>query len=205
MNPPNGSYLAVRDADLKPTPIGTGLINNAVLRHWEFYAGDIWKLRPSLTVSYGLRYQWHTPPIDDLSRQTLLAYKDSGELIDPQDYLKRKAAAAANGDIFNPDIAYLPIKNAPQDGVFRINRKDFSPRVSAAWKPRFKSGPFGFLFGENKTVMRGGYSLLYDRVNTVSNSGFHCPGEWRLSPRFHRPGQYRCCPPDGAPKRPPRR
>ncbi len=133
----------MRDADLKPTPIGTGLINNAILRHWEFYAGDIWKLRPNLTVSYGLRYQWHTPPIDEFGRQTLLAYKDSGELIDPQDYLKRKAAAAANGDIFNPDIAYLPINKAPQDGVFRINRKDFSPRVSAAWEPQFKSGVSG--------------------------------------------------------------
>jgi len=165
----NVSYLAVRDADLKPTPVGTGLINNAVLRHWEFYAGDIWKLRPKLTVSYGLRYQWHTPPIDELSRQTLLAYKDSGQLIDPQDYLKQKAAAAANGDIFNPDIAYLPINKAPQDGVFRINRKDFSPRVAAAWEPVFKGGPLGFLFGENKTVLRGGYSLIYDRVNTVSS------------------------------------
>ncbi|HKQ79254.1 MAG TPA: carboxypeptidase regulatory-like domain-containing protein [Blastocatellia bacterium] len=165
----NVSYLAVRDADLKPTPIGTGLINNAVLRHWEFYAGDIWKLRPNLTVSYGLRYQWHTPPIDELDRQTLLAYKDTGQLIDPQDYLKQKAAAAANGDIFNPDISYLPIKNAPQDGVFRINRKDFSPRASVAWEPRFKGGPFGFLFGENKSALRGGYSLIYDRVNTISS------------------------------------
>jgi hypothetical protein len=165
----NVSYLAVRDADLKPTPIGTGLINDALLRHWEFYAGDVWKLRPNLTVSYGLRYQWHTPPIDKLDRQTLLAYKENNQLIDPQDYLKRKAAAAANGEIFNPDIAYIPIKNAPQEGVFRINRRDFSPRASMAWEPQFRSGPLGFLFGDNKSALRGGYSLIYDRVNTVSS------------------------------------
>jgi len=165
----NVSYLGVRDANLKPTPIGTGLINNAILRHWEFYAGDIWKLRSNLTIGYGLRYQWHTPPIDELGRQTLLAYKDSGQLIDPQDYLKQKAAAAANGDIFNPDIAYIPINQAPQEGVFRINRKDFSPRASVAWEPRFKGGPLGFLFGDDKTVLRGGYSLFYDRVNTISS------------------------------------
>lgn len=165
----NVGYLAVRDADLKPTPAGTGLINNAVLRHWEFYSSDVWRIRPSLTLTYGLMYQWHTPPKDELDRQTLLAYKDTGKLIDPQDYLKQKAAAAANGEIFNPDIAYVPIKQAPQDGVFRINRLDLSPRVSVAWEPSFKSGVLGKVLGDHKTVLRGGYSRIFDRVNTVSS------------------------------------
>ncbi|MFN7944506.1 MAG: carboxypeptidase regulatory-like domain-containing protein [Blastocatellia bacterium] len=165
----NVGYLAVRDADLKPTPIGTGLINNAVLRHWEFYGADVWKLRSNLTVSYGLMYQWHTPPKDELDRQTLLAYKDTGKLIDPQDYLRQKADAARNGDIFNPDISYIPIKQAPQDGVFRVNRLDFSPRASVAWEPSYKGRLLGKLFGEHKTVLRGGYSLIYDRTNTVSS------------------------------------
>lgn len=163
----NVAYLAVRDAELQPTPIGTGLVNDAVLRHWELYFSDVWKIKPTLTLTYGLMYQWHTPPKDILDRQTLLAFRDSGELIDPQDYLRQKAAAAANGDIFNPDIAYIPVAEAPQDGAFRVNRKDFSPRVSVAWEPTFKNGALGFLFGERRTVIRGGYSLIYDRANTI--------------------------------------
>ena len=162
------SYLAVRDAGLQPLPPGTGLINNALLHDYEFYFADIWRMRSSLTLTYGLQYQWHTPPKDELDRQTLLAYKGTNELIDPQEYLRLKKEAALRGDIYNPDIAYITAKTAGR-GVFDVNRKDFSPRVSVAWQPSYKDGWLGTLFGEQKTVMRGGYSLLYDRVNTVSS------------------------------------
>ena len=39
--------------------------------------------------------------------------------------------------------------------------------MSAAWNPSFKNGLLGKLIGERKTVLRGGYSLIYDRTNTV--------------------------------------
>lgn len=162
-------YLAVRDADLQPLPIGTGLVNTATLNHWEFYFADVWKMKPSLTLSYGLAYQWHTPPKDVQDRQTVLTYKDTGELIETQDYLRQKAEAADRGEIFNPDIAYLPIKEASQDGVFRINRKNFSPRFSVAWEPSYDKGLMGRIFGDRKSVIRGGYSLIYDRSNTISS------------------------------------
>ncbi len=162
------SYLAVRDAQLKPLPIGTGLVNDTVLHHWEFYLSDVWRLKPSLTLNYGLMYQWHTAPVDSQGRQTVLTYKDTGKLIDPQDYLRQKAAAAEAGEIFNPDIAYVPVKQAGLDGVFKTYRKDLSPRVSLAWQPSFKSGILGFVLGNRRAVIRGGYGLVYDRVNTVS-------------------------------------
>jgi hypothetical protein len=162
------SYLAVRDADLQPLPVGTGLINDTILHHWEFYFADVWKMKPSFTLSYGLLYQWHTPPTDSQGRQSVAIYKDTGELVDVNDYLRQKREAAERGDIFNPDLAYVPIKDAGRDGVFDINRKDFSPRVSAAWQPSLKGGWLGKLFGERKTVIRGGYSLTYDRANTVA-------------------------------------
>jgi Carboxypeptidase regulatory-like domain len=165
----NVSYMAVRDANLQPLPIGTGLTNDAVFRHWEFYFSDVWRMKPSFTLAYGLQYQWHTPPIDELGRQTVLVYKDSRELIDPQDYLRRKKAAAEAGEIFNPDIAYLTLKDAGREGGFDINRRSFAPRISAAWQPAFDKGLLGRLFGSRKTVMRGGYSLLYDRLNTTQS------------------------------------
>ncbi len=164
----NVGYLGTRDANLGPNPIGTPLINNARLKHWEFYFADTWRLKPSLTLSYGVQYQWHTPPKDELDRQTLLAYKDTLELIDPLDYMRQKREAAENGQIFNPDIAYVPVTAAGKD-VFKINRKNFSPRLSLAWQPSFSSGLMGSLFGERMTVIRGGYGLLFDRLNTVSS------------------------------------
>ncbi|MFN0141329.1 MAG: carboxypeptidase regulatory-like domain-containing protein [Pyrinomonadaceae bacterium] len=163
------SYLAVRDASLQPLPIGTGLASDSVLRHWEFYFSDVWRIKPSITFSYGLMYQWHTPPKDKQGRQTLLTYRTTGTPIDPRDYLRQKAAAAEAGNIFNPDIAYVPIKEARQDGVFQIYRKDFSPRVSLAWQPSFKRGWLGQVFGDQRSVIRGGYAIVYDRINTFTS------------------------------------
>ncbi len=165
----NVGYLATRDAKLQPNPPGTGLINNAKLRVWEFYFADTWRMTPALTLSYGLQYQWNTPPKDEFDRQTLLAFKDTKELIDPQEYLQLKEAAAERGEIYNPDIAYIPVAELGGRGVFKVNRKNFSPRFSVAWQPSFTSGLLGRVFGERKTVIRGGYSLLYDRFNTVSS------------------------------------
>lgn len=165
----NVGYLATRDANLGPNPIGTPLINNAKLKHWEFYFADTWRMKPSLTFSYGVQYEWHTPPKDELDRQTLLAYKSNLELIDPKDYMRQKRQAAENGDIFNPDIAYVTVTASGKD-VFKINRKNFSPRFSLAWQPSFsESGFLKRVFGERRTVIRGGYGLLYDRLNTVSS------------------------------------
>ena len=45
--------------------------------------------------------------------------------------------------------------------------KSFSPRVAAAWNPSFDNGLLGSVFGQNKTVIRGGYSILYGRLNGV--------------------------------------
>jgi len=163
------SYLAVRDAKLQPLPVGTGLVNDTILHHWEYYFADVWRVKPSFTLSYGLMYQWHTPPTDTQGRQSVAVYKDNPkELVDVNDYLRKKRAAAEQGDIFNPDLAYIPINETGRGGVFDINRKDFSPRVSAAWQPSFKSGLLNKVFGERRTVIRGGYALTYDRANTVA-------------------------------------
>ena len=44
----------------------------------------------------------------------------------------------------------------------------FSPRVSGAWNPKFDSGILGKLFGNGKTVLRGGYGRIYGRLNGVN-------------------------------------
>jgi hypothetical protein len=67
-----------------------------------FFAQDDWRLRPNLTFSYGLRYEWQT--------------------------------------------------NITDHG-------DFAPRIGFAWAPGSAKG------GRQKTVIRGGFGMFYDRVN----------------------------------------
>src|SRR5207247_6542739 len=55
--------------------------------------------------------------------------------------------------------------------LFRSNVDygDFAPRFSIAWNPSYGSGFLGHMFGDRKTVIRGGYGISYDRINTVGS------------------------------------
>src|SRR5262245_9195634 len=159
--------LITRDASLRLQPLGTGLFTKSTLGAYEFYASDTWRWKPSLTVTYGLTYNWQSPPIEDSGKQTVIVERASGKLLGYADYIRNKRAAAERGEVFNPELAYLPLKDAGRNTAYNTDYRDFSPRLSAAWNPSFRSGLLGKVFGDRSTVARGGYSLVYDRTTTV--------------------------------------
>jgi hypothetical protein len=163
----NITFLATRDGQFEPNPPGTGLFTNSKLNAYEIYTADTWRIKPSLTLSYGLLYSWQVPPVEEDQKQTLLVFADTEELVNPKNYLQAKFEAASQGVVFNPRLAYIPIADTGRKGAFDTDRKNFSPRFSAAWNPSFRSGLLSKVFGDQKTVLRGGYSLLYDRINTI--------------------------------------
>ena len=46
------------------------------------------------------------------------------------------------------------------------DNKDFGPAFGVAWSPAMRSGWLGRLFGDGKTVWRGGYQISYDSLPT---------------------------------------
>src|SRR5437660_7038083 len=86
-----------------------------------------------------------------------------------KDYLNAKEAAAASGNFYDPKIGYLPIRSSGRVNVFNVDYGDFAPRFSIAWNPSFRNGFLGKVLGERKTVIRGGYGIAYDRINTVGS------------------------------------
>ncbi len=164
----NISVLAVRDANFKPLPFGEVLIADTTLWAPDFYFQDVWRIRPSLTFTYGVNYGWQTPPTEKLGRFTIQV---DGLTLQPQtarDYLRSREAAARQGKIFNPPIAFLPVNDAKRP-VFETDWNNVGPRAAVAWNPSFSNGWLGRLLGDRKTVIRGGYSLVYDRQNTVQS------------------------------------
>src|SRR5215470_4032679 len=47
------------------------------------------------------------------------------------------------------------------------NNQDFGPAFGLAWSPTTRSGWLGRLFGDGKTVWRGGYQISHDSLSTV--------------------------------------
>ncbi len=162
----NTSILAVRDGSLNPLPFGTPLSNNTVQNEFYFYGQDVWRLTNSLTLSYGLAYGWQTAPTDTLGRQTILIDASTGKFISAPSYLNSKETGAEQGTIFNPTTGYIPV-NSAHNPVFNTDYGDLAPRVSAAWNPSFGEGFLGRVFGDKRTVIRGGYSMVYDRESTI--------------------------------------
>ncbi|MFH1572918.1 MAG: hypothetical protein ABIG68_02990, partial [Acidobacteriota bacterium] len=166
----NVSVMAVRDGSFKPLPYGSLLVSDTS-NLWapEFYFQDVWRLKPTLTLTLGLNYGWQTPPFEKLGRYTLQIDKGTGEVITATDFLNRRRDAAARGEMYNPEFAFMPVNSSKSGQVFDIDWNNIGPRVSAAWNPSFTGGLLGKIFGDRKTVLRAGYSLVYDRQNTVQS------------------------------------
>jgi hypothetical protein len=166
----NVGILAARDGNLNPKPLGASLIAKTSYRIQEFFVQDTWRLTPSLTLTYGLGYGWQTTPHELNAQQTLIANHDAGDqILNTTQYLGAKEAAAKAGQFFDPALSYIPIKNSGRSDVFNVDYGDVAPRLSIAWNPGSKSGPLGRLFGDKKTVIRAGYGIAYDRVNSVQS------------------------------------
>jgi len=56
-----------------PNPLHNGIAGNRFLKqaYYIFYAQDEWKLRPNLTMSYGLRHEYYSPLLEDRDLYTL--------------------------------------------------------------------------------------------------------------------------------------
>jgi carboxypeptidase family protein len=164
----NLSIVGARDGSLKPLPFGADLVTETNMHYLQFHAQDTWRVRPSLTVNYGLTYSWATPPDEKLNRIALLTDQNTGEVFTAKGYIEAKRQAALQGQVFNPSIGVRPIKDSGRDKLFDTDYSNLGPRIAVAWNPSYRSGVLGSLFGERRSVVRGGFGIVYDRVNTVS-------------------------------------
>ena len=164
----NVSILAMRDQNLSPLPFGTFLNNITKQNAYYFYGQDTWRMSPSFTLTYGLAYGWQAAPTEKFSRQTIQVDATTGQPLSAINYLKQKSDAALQGNVFNPSFGYEPVNKAGRP-VFDTDFGDLAPRVSFAWNPSDKAPLFGRLMGDRKTVLRGGFAMVYDRSNTVQS------------------------------------
>lgn len=163
------SILRARDAGLNLLPEGTDLKETVRYNQTTLYAQDSWRLGSAFTLTYGLAWEASIPPVED-SGKFMMAVDSSGKLIFPRAYLEQRRQAALAGQVFNPPVGFSPISKTGRKYPFDFVKGNFSPRVSAAWQPSFDSGTLGTLFGNGKTVFRGGYWHFYDRLNGVQTA-----------------------------------
>lgn len=171
-------YGLVTDSQTAYTRTGNNLALQPPLTHafdkstipfYNVYFSDTWHMKPTFTLTYGMGWTLEMPPVEAQGKQTVLV-NDADEPVQTEDYLAQRKAAAQQGTVFNPELGFALVGNVgsgrkyPYDPFYG----SFSPRVGVAWNPHFSAGnPFAHVFGEQSTVIRGGYGRIYGRLNGV--------------------------------------
>jgi carboxypeptidase family protein len=119
------------------------------------YGQDSWKVRPNLTLTGGLRWEFAPSPINDN-----LVYTRTG--------LGGIFGVSGPGNLFKPGVFEGEITQfdllAEDEKAFKNHYRDFAPSVGFAWTPNFGSGMIGKILGEqDRLVLRGGYSIAFIR------------------------------------------
>jgi len=144
-----------------PLPLATGKSREFRYNEYELYVQDNWKLTPGLTINLGVRWQYYEPPYEVNGFQA--AHDRDWEEI----FALRQANAAAGigGDAAEPFVTYDLIGKANDSRpYYKPDKNNFAPRIGFAWTPSFSDGFGRRIFGDRKTVIRGGASLQYERV-----------------------------------------
>lgn len=142
--------------------------DTSIIDSYSLYYNDSWKIKPSLTLNYGLEWGTQLPPYEINGVQDFMV-DSSGAILTTQQYLQNTVNMALQGQVYNPVLGFEPIGavGGHPKYPFQPFYGGFSPRVAVAWNPKFQSGFLGRLFGQGKTVFRAGYSRIYDRNNGV--------------------------------------
>lgn len=163
----SATQVLTRDSSLAPNPPFTDIIQKENVDAYELHVSDTWRLTPSFTFSYGLTWGVQLPPYDPTGKTAVMIDVSTGKLISSDTYLKTKAAAALNGDVFNPTVGYVPIKATGRKYPYDPDYSNVGPRLAAAWNPSFSEGFLARVFGDKKSVIRGGWGRVFDRINGV--------------------------------------
>ncbi len=138
-------------------------------KEYGLFGQDTWRVRPNLTLNYGLRWEFNQVPYEKDGLLSNLVDQDASGPTPAGGFAFK--TVGKNSD--NPDIK-----------LWDNDWNNFGPRFGFAYSPDFKSGFLGALFGgPGKSSIRGGYGIFYDRVftNLFSNSSGNPPFSTAIS------------------------
>ena len=142
-------------------PNGTGKTRDYNYNEFELYFQDSWKARSDLTLTFGLRWDYHTVPYEVNGYQSVPSVNENV-------YLRTRVNNAMDGlSGINavPFVSYsLGGAANNKQGYYNPDYKNFGPRLALAYNPGFRDGLLASIFGDRKSTLRVGGAILYDRI-----------------------------------------
>jgi hypothetical protein len=118
---------------------------------YEFYVQDSWRLRPNVTLDYGVRYALYpsvTDKNDVLTNFVPSLYSASqAPVLNSAGSVIVGTGSATNGIV-------IAGQNSPHGrGIYKTDKNNFQPRAGFSWDTR----------SDGRMIVRGGYGIYYDQ------------------------------------------
>ena len=140
-------------------PQGNGAVRQYRYYQTELYFSDVWKVTPSLTVNYGVRYQYYSVPFEARGIESVPNVTSFDSYFGAR---LQQSAAGISGPTAVPFISYNlgGRANSGAKSLYSPNALDFAPHVAFNYSPSF----------DPKTVFLGSAGIVYDRtvINAVN-------------------------------------
>jgi Carboxypeptidase regulatory-like domain len=144
---------------------GSAQVENVRSTGLYLFAQDSWKIKPNLTLNYGLRWELNTP-IADISQHVQTFRPGQGSKIYPCQLNAESVATFQSLGVANPDCnntgtvptgLVVPGDTGIPNGLTQTYYKAFAPRVGIAWSPG----------NSGKTSIRAGWGLFYNPIEQL--------------------------------------
>jgi hypothetical protein len=127
----------------------------------EWYVQDSWRVKPNLTLNYGLRYSYFGVPWAQDGLQTIPS-------INLDKWWKNRVSDMNQGipADASPLLSFIPGGKANgKPSWYGPSTRNFAPRLSLAYSPGYQSGILEKIFGgPGKSSIRMGFGMYYDRM-----------------------------------------
>ena len=144
---------------------------------YEFYIQDSFRIKPNLTITYGLRYELLSPPWETNGLQV-------SPNVDMGQWFLTRAQNMAKGIPSNADPILSFDLAGPANGkrgFYGWDYNNFAPRLGIAYLPGPKSGFLKSIFGDRQTSIRAGFGVVYDHIGAGLLNSFDSNGSYGLS------------------------
>ncbi len=154
-------------------PDGTAIERHFKANEFEYYLQDSWRVRANLTLTFGMRHTLLQTPWETKGQQVT-------PTIDTHAWFMQREAAALQGQVYEPNLAFAPSGPA-------YNKPGFWPKSKTNIAPRF-----AIVYSPNeKTSIRAGAGIYYDHYGEGLVNTFDQNGSFGLSSSVSNPaGTY---------------
>jgi hypothetical protein len=148
---PQGAFL----------PPGSPVVRHFAENLYEGYFQDSWKVRRNVNITLGLHYTYETPPWETKGFE-VRPTTDIMQWFTDREIGMNQGIPSDASPLLSWGLAGKA--NHGANSWFDPSYKNFAPRIALAYSPNFEGGLLNSLFGKDKSVIRLGAGVFYDRI-----------------------------------------